>query len=292
MQRRFFSLQNPCIARLPVEGGRPRPQRHPNPCPAQDHVAHLAHARAAAPGDGRAPRPRATDNTEIHDREPRYCPARQEALGLRPTTNSQSPTMNAQAILLPLLTLVVLAPVRAADWATYEGKAGPGRGKHIVFLSGDEEYRSEEGLPMLARILARAPRLQLHGPLRHQTPPTARSPPPCSTTFRAGEAGDSGPVFYQAPLPRVAGRADEALRGLRELRQADHRAPDATHSFNYTKNKQSPYARYAFNSTDWPGGFGQPGARRNVGEHHGDHGKESTRGILNDAFKSHPILRA
>src|SRR5262249_23723066 len=26
--------------------------------------------------------------------------------------------------------------------------------KHIVFLTGDEEYRSEEGLPMLAKILA------------------------------------------------------------------------------------------------------------------------------------------
>src|SRR6266516_5036727 len=42
----------------------------------------------------------------------------------------------------------------AKDWVVYEGKAGPGRGKHIVFISGDEEYRSEEALPMLAKILA------------------------------------------------------------------------------------------------------------------------------------------
>src|SRR5437016_4416350 len=42
----------------------------------------------------------------------------------------------------------------AGDWVTYEGKSGPGKGKHIVFVSGDEEYRSEEGLPMLAQILA------------------------------------------------------------------------------------------------------------------------------------------
>src|SRR5436189_5398894 len=42
----------------------------------------------------------------------------------------------------------------AADWVVYEGKAGPGKGKHIVFISGDEEYRSEEALPMLAKILA------------------------------------------------------------------------------------------------------------------------------------------
>src|ERR1043166_9354027 len=44
--------------------------------------------------------------------------------------------------------------VSGADWVVYEGKHGPGLGKHIVFVSGDEEYRSEEGLPMLARILA------------------------------------------------------------------------------------------------------------------------------------------
>src|SRR6476659_2970800 len=37
----------------------------------------------------------------------------------------------------------------------YEGDKGPGHGKHIVFLSGDHEYRSEESLPELARILAK-----------------------------------------------------------------------------------------------------------------------------------------
>ena len=43
---------------------------------------------------------------------------------------------------------------RAADGVVYEGQQGPGKGKQIVFLAGDEEYRSEEGLPMLAKILA------------------------------------------------------------------------------------------------------------------------------------------
>ncbi|MGH9959873.1 MAG: hypothetical protein ACREBC_22585, partial [Pyrinomonadaceae bacterium] len=42
----------------------------------------------------------------------------------------------------------------AADRVIYEGKPGPGKGKHIVLVSGDEEYRSEEALPMLAQILA------------------------------------------------------------------------------------------------------------------------------------------
>jgi len=37
----------------------------------------------------------------------------------------------------------------------YEGKNGPGKGKHIVFIASDHEYRSEETCPALARILAK-----------------------------------------------------------------------------------------------------------------------------------------
>src|SRR3954447_246306 len=59
-----------------------------------------------------------------------------------------------RATWLMLLTLAAPAVSRAADWVVYEGKQGPGKGKHIVLVSGDEEYRSEEMLPQLARILA------------------------------------------------------------------------------------------------------------------------------------------
>jgi hypothetical protein len=65
----------------------------------------------------------------------------------------------------------------------------------------------------------------------------------------------------------------------------------ATHSFNYTKNKQSPYAKYSFNARDWPGGFGQQVLGETWVNHHGNHGKESTRGVINAALKDHPILR-
>jgi hypothetical protein len=46
------------------------------------------------------------------------------------------------------------SPLSAAG-LVYEGTSGVGHGKHIVFLAGDHEYRSEETLPALARILAR-----------------------------------------------------------------------------------------------------------------------------------------
>ncbi|HAW19848.1 MAG TPA: hypothetical protein DCX14_06665, partial [Flavobacteriales bacterium] len=35
-----------------------------------------------------------------------------------------------------------------------KGKKGPGQGKTVVLISGDEEYRTEESMPMLAKILA------------------------------------------------------------------------------------------------------------------------------------------
>src|SRR4029078_9776847 len=53
-----------------------------------------------------------------------------------------------------ILLLGFSADSQARDWVVYEGKEGPGVGKHIVFLSGDEEYRFEEGLRMMGKILA------------------------------------------------------------------------------------------------------------------------------------------
>ena len=61
-------------------------------------------------------------------------------------------------VFLSLTALAVFAApvVVAADpWVVYEGCDGPGKGKHIVLVSGDEEYRSEETLPQLAKILAK-----------------------------------------------------------------------------------------------------------------------------------------
>ncbi|MFT5413291.1 MAG: hypothetical protein ACI9NC_006045 [Verrucomicrobiales bacterium] len=46
-------------------------------------------------------------------------------------------------------------PVPAGPlWLTYKGADGPGKGKHIVLIAADQEYRSEQSLPMLARLLA------------------------------------------------------------------------------------------------------------------------------------------
>src|SRR5688500_17068477 len=45
------------------------------------------------------------------------------------------------------------ASARAQETLVFQPAAdGPGKGKHVVLLAGDEEYRSEEALPMLAKI--------------------------------------------------------------------------------------------------------------------------------------------
>jgi len=40
------------------------------------------------------------------------------------------------------------------QWLTYPGGNGPGKGKRIVLIAADQEYRSEESMPMMAKILS------------------------------------------------------------------------------------------------------------------------------------------
>ena len=179
----------------------------------------------------------------------------------------------------------------AADGVVYQGKAGPGQGKHIVFLAGDEEYRSEEGLPMLAKILA----------VRHGFK--------CTVLFPINPADGTIDPLTLTNMPGMAAldSADLCVMGLRfrELpdRQMKHFVDylnagkpiialrTSTHAFKYELNKASPYAKYDWHSTDWPGGFGQQVLGETWVNHHGNHGKESTRGVISEAFKEHPILR-
>jgi len=42
-----------------------------------------------------------------------------------------------------------------AQWLTYPGGDGPGKGKHIVLIAADQEYRSEQSMPMMAKILSK-----------------------------------------------------------------------------------------------------------------------------------------
>ena len=101
-------------------------------------------------------------------------------------------------LFLPLtLALLLPSPARAKDFVVYEGKKGPGLGKHIVFLSGDEEYRSEESLPQMAKILA-----ERHGfkctVLFAIDPATHTIDPKITTNMPGAEALDSADLIVMA----------------------------------------------------------------------------------------------
>src|SRR5262245_48371648 len=65
-------------------------------------------------------------------------------------------TCKTVSLVLSLLVLGGAGFARAQEsWVVYPGGEGPGKGKHIVFVTGEESYRSEESMPLMARILSR-----------------------------------------------------------------------------------------------------------------------------------------
>ena len=176
-------------------------------------------------------------------------------------------------------------------WVEYAGRTGPGRGKHIVFVTGDDEYRSEEGMPMLAKILA----------VRHGFR--------CTVLFAINPENGTIQPNYQRNIPGTDRLNDADLMVLftrfRQLPDkqmkpivdfSDSGKPmiglrTATHPFNYQKDSDSPYAKYTWKSDKPRGGFGQLVFGDTWVSHHGSHGSQSTRGMIEDRFASHPIVR-
>ena len=177
------------------------------------------------------------------------------------------------------------------SYVVYEGNEGPGKGQHIVFVSGDEEYRSEEALPALAKILA------VHHGFK------------CTVLFAIDpETGIIDPV-NQTNIPGVHNleTADMMVLFTRFRELPDEQMKyiidytnlgkpvmglrTATHAFNYTRDKNGPYAKYDFKSEEFDGGYGRQVLGETWISHHGHHGKESTRGVINEEMKAHPILK-
>ena len=65
------------------------------------------------------------------------------------------PSVGARLAALTPCVLLATVVSAAEPWVVYDGFEGPGGGKHVVLVAGDEEYRSEEGLPQLGKILAK-----------------------------------------------------------------------------------------------------------------------------------------
>ena len=65
------------------------------------------------------------------------------------------PSLCRAALLLSCSPLLAHPVPDSPQWLTYSGNKGPGKGRHIVLISADQEYRSEQSMPMMAGILSR-----------------------------------------------------------------------------------------------------------------------------------------
>jgi type 1 glutamine amidotransferase len=189
-----------------------------------------------------------------------------------------------------LLFAVLLGAASAAeDRLVLSGKQGPGTGKRIVLVSGDEEYRSEQALPQLARILA-----ERHGfectVLFAIDPKDGTINPNYSSNIPGLETLDTADLMIL--MTRFRDLPDAQMKHIVDY--VDSGRPivalrTATHAFDVKTSKT--YARYSWNSKEWDGGFG----RQILGEtwvaHHGKHAIQSTRGIFAPGQEGHPILR-
>jgi glucose/arabinose dehydrogenase/azurin len=187
------------------------------------------------------------------------------------------------------IAIGTLFNVQAADYLVFEGKSGPGAGKHVVFLSGDEEYRSEESLPQLAKILA-----ERHGfkctvlfainPANGTIDPNIKTNMPGAPALDSADAIVMALRFREWPDAQMKHFVEAYLAGkpIIALRTS-------THAFNYDNNSSSPFAKFSWNSKSWPGGFGRQVLGETWVAHHGAHKKEATRGVIEAA--DDPILR-
>jgi len=175
---------------------------------------------------------------------------------------------------LLLASLLGTAPMHASS-ITYEGGPGPGRGRHIVFLASDHEYRAEESCPALARILAKH-----HGFT-------------CTVVFGVDADG-----FIEAGSSRVSGlaaleKADLFVISARFLNLPDEEMAHvvayldrggpvvgmrtSSHAFKIPGG--SKYAKYDFKSkdADYENGFGHQILGNTWVGHYGENHKQGTR---------------
>lgn len=180
---------------------------------------------------------------------------------------------------LLLLASLLLAPLRAAEsgpgWVCF----GPAEGRRVVLLAGDEEYRSEESLPMLARLLAERHGFRCTVLFSHD--PDGTLNPNRAESLGRPEAIDGAELlvlglrFRRWPDATMA-RFDAAMR--RGVPVVALRT--STHAFQL---KEGAYVRY--------NNFGPDVLGAGWRTHWGHHAFEGTRAVAEPGAEGHPVLR-
>ena len=177
----------------------------------------------------------------------------------------------------------------------FEGKEGPGKGKHIVLVAGDDEYRSEESMPMLAKLLS-----EKHGfkttVLFPIEPNTGNVVPNHQNNIPGLEHLKTADLMIM--LIRFRELPDEQTKHIEDFLKAGKPIiglRTSTHAFAYQKNKTSPYFKWTWNGKEagWEKGFGKVIFGETWVNHHGIHAKEGCRALIDGVqeMNDHPILR-
>ena len=195
--------------------------------------------------------------------------------------------MMVRTAIVCLAVFVALGASQApATSITYPAAPGPGKGAHVVLLAGDEEYRSEEALPMLAKILS-----QRHGfktTVLFSVDPDGTINPKNGKSLSDPAALDSADLFIMS-LRFRAWPEDDMARFERRFKAGIPIVAlrTSTHAFNGFA-KGSAWESWNYNHE---GGFG----KRVLGEtwvtHWGRHKVEATRGAIDPEARAHPLMR-
>lgn len=168
------------------------------------------------------------------------------------------------------------------QWQEYDGEQGPGEGKRVVLISGDEEYNSDEALSEIGQILAKH-----HGfdttVLYAQDP---NEPGIIKPNYRENIPGLK--ALREADLMVIATRfrelPDEQMEEIERYLQSGKPVVGlrtATHAFRFPKESKWAHwgFRYEGEKSAWKNGFGQLVLGSTWISHHGWHANQSTRGI-------------
>ncbi len=161
---------------------------------------------------------------------------------------------------------------------------------HAVLIAGDEEYRSEETLPLLAKLLESQ---GFRCSLSFSRDPATGAVDPGNAVHQPGlEALDDADLIVLFTRFRAWDETDRS----RLARALERGVPlvglrTATHAFLYGADAAVGARAWSADAADPPGGFGETWFGDSWVGHHGGHGSESTRAQPEPAAAGHPVLR-
>lgn len=194
-------------------------------------------------------------------------------------------------VVAAVLWTIAGASFAADPWVIYDGGDGPGAGKHVVLIAGDDEYRSEESMPQLAKILS-----EHHGfkctMLWAIDPDTGAIDPATLNNIPGLEALDDADLMVL--FLRFRELPDDQMKRIMDYTNLGRpiiALRTSTHPFFYQVDKENPYAKWSFNSQAPKGGYGREVLGETWINHYGQHKVQSTRGHIAPGMENNPLVR-